>query len=135
MVPGVKGAVAIAGGGDGLCVANAQGVAQCRDWKHGPLSPAWPKVRRVVVTTGNVYKGRCALLQDGAVDCAGQRFTDDAEFSQLIEGMRDLRVLALGANHGCAIRADGKVVCVGSDVDGQLGAGRLLASATPMLVE
>jgi alpha-tubulin suppressor-like RCC1 family protein len=133
--PGVNDTVTVAVGNQGLCVVNAKGEARCRVLDH-LLSTLWSSgVRQTVELTGSTRHARCALMQDGSASCTGDFPPPDDTLPQLLSGLRDLRRLALGEHHGCAIRTDGKVVCVGSDSSGQLGTGRLLASTTPILVE
>jgi alpha-tubulin suppressor-like RCC1 family protein len=71
--------------------------------------------------------------RNGAVDCKGEHRRP--EIGSAIRALRDVRILALGDDHGCALRRDGTILCVGDDTHGQLGTDRLLVSLTPVLVK
>lgn len=99
----------------------------------------------------------CALLADGTVRCWGYLGTGRAEGApsfggelpccpgssldnvcmrgpQAIAGLEDVRTLALGKEHACALTTDGRVLCWGGNRAGQLGDGTFAARAEPAAV-
>ncbi|HEU4412201.1 MAG TPA: hypothetical protein VFS43_43565 [Polyangiaceae bacterium] len=88
----------------------------------------------------------CALRQDGRVFCWGKNWdkqlgstaTSDTFVPREINSpaLGVVRQLALGVDHSCALRDDGRVLCWGDNSTSQLGAGQSgLDSATPVLID
>lgn len=88
----------------------------------------------------------CAVGQDGVVRCWGSNSagqlgdpkTGDEEVRRapvVVDGLTDVRHLALGASHSCALRNDQTVRCWGTDEDGQLGDGGRRTSPKPVPVD
>lgn len=143
-VEGLEGtAVALAAGGLHTCVVLRGGAVHCwGNGSHGQLgsgldgdSPRPLAVRglgapAVAVAVGAYHS--CALLEGGTVSCWG-----DNRFGQLGDGSRTgrpepapvvglaapVRELAAGTSFTCALLADGRVQCWGSDELGELGSG------------
>ena len=80
--------------------------------------------------------GDNALGQLGApgrgksASCVGEEYQQEVEFPgrcdaepRLVPGLNEVRQLALGHSHACALRRDGSVWCWGSNWQGQLGVG------------
>lgn len=159
-VPAVVGglparATAVAGGREHSCALLASGQLAC--WGEnasGQLGigggPGRPTATLVVGLAGSVREvdlgeaHGCALLQGGSVQCWGAGLA-----GQLGDGGRSNRNtptavaglsggvldVAVGAQHGCAVRGDGGVVCWGANAEfGQLGDGSLQDQASPVLV-
>jgi alpha-tubulin suppressor-like RCC1 family protein len=96
----------------------------------------------------------CALRDDGRVLCWGLNHRgqlgnttnvgtgDPTPVPMLVDNpvLGVVRQLALGENHSCALRDDGRVLCWGSNVYGQLGSNVNVghgtsANPTPLLVD
>ncbi|MFO0624827.1 MAG: hypothetical protein U0325_04365 [Polyangiales bacterium] len=88
-----------------------------------------PGLRAVDVQVG--FDFACALEEAGTVVCWGENRscqTGDAmtvggrtHAPVRVAGLTEVRALALGLAHACALRADGEVLCWGSNSSGQLG--------------
>lgn len=114
-------------------------VSGCRD-SVAPLGPvpgerdvvtgAWVSVSVGVLTT-------CALDRAGRAYCWGSNFrgrlgTGDTagrvvEPRPVIDAPAQLRSISAGGRHQCAVDADGRAFCWGSNEAGQLGAGSINA--------
>jgi alpha-tubulin suppressor-like RCC1 family protein len=70
----------------------------------------------------------CVLRSTGAVACSVD--------GSLVEvaGVIDAVEIAVSDMHACARRAEGSVACWGENLDGRLGNGTIVASATPVAV-
>lgn len=80
----------------------------------------------------------CAILTGGALRCWGRAYTGqlgywmykDAGLVQPVDvdvpGLTDVKALALGYHHSCALQADGKVRCWGNNGAGELGLGHTI---------
>ncbi len=86
----------------------------------------------------------CARTSAGAVHCwgandAGQlgldRFSPFESTPQLVTGVTDATSVVAGADHACARRAIGAIVCWGANGDGQLGDDTSDSRATPAPVQ
>lgn len=97
---------------------------------------AWPDV-----SVGDTFA--CARTRDGRLLCWGGRY--DAPSPDPDEenppsrpanlgNIRDARALALGGDHGCVLRANGKVWCWGANHHGQLGDGSTVDRTLPVEV-
>jgi alpha-tubulin suppressor-like RCC1 family protein len=85
----------------------------------------------------------CARKSDGTVWCWGQNDVGQlgtgttSLFEPLprqVLGLTDAVAIAAGADHACARRALGAIICWGSNVDAQLGDGSTAAQPEPELV-
>ena len=137
------GAVALAAGGLHTCAVLTDGSVSCwGNGSHGQLgreidgdSPAplaVPGLSGPAVSLAAGAYHSCALLEGGAVSCWG-----DNRFGQLGDGTRTgrpqprpvaalaapVRELAAGTAFTCALLADGRVQCWGSNALGELGSG------------
>lgn len=95
---------------------------------------------------GGCYNERghaCAVLESGRVACWGAsrvgQLGDGSRVSGprgpvLVEGLRDIRQVAAGTHHTCALSEDGRVWCWGYGIDGQLGDGEHGVRARPTAV-
>jgi alpha-tubulin suppressor-like RCC1 family protein len=91
------------------------------------------------------YGHSCALRDDGRVLCWGQNFygqlgnstnagtTTPNPVPTLIDNaaLEDVRQIALGTYHSCALRNDGRVLCWGYNGYGQLGSSASSGAVTP----
>ncbi len=112
---------------EAMCSGTCQG-ANCR-----PL---------VEITLGDHHA--CGRFADGSIACWGNNMDGqlghsnepvkgpDPETPSLVPGLRDVKEIAVGDEHVCALRHDGSVRCWGSNDFGQLGDGTNKARATPV---
>jgi len=63
--------------------------------------------------------------------CIGEQYEEEVEFPgrcdsepRVVPGLDDVRQLAVGHDHACALRGDGSVWCWGGNWQGQLGLGK-----------
>jgi len=103
-VAGIDGALAIVTGGAHTCVITADRRALC-----------WGANERGQLGDGGAADG-----------------TDSATPVE-VAAITDVRALAAGGGHTCALRGDGTLWCWGDDSVGQLGDGAMLTAATPQL--
>lgn len=146
-----EGVVEIAAGGSHTCARRADGSLAC--WglggvgqlgpPHGParLQPEPVALTRRVrqVVTGRYFT--CVRYADGSAACFGDggllgldRPTPSA-IPQAVVELDDAVLLSAAANHTCALRADGTLLCWGGNAGGQLGDGETLEfSMLPVIV-
>ncbi|MDX9723829.1 MAG: hypothetical protein RBU37_23975 [Myxococcota bacterium] len=138
-VLGVEDAVEVHTSGRHGCVLNREGSVACwGDDQSGSLrfDPEFDFLAKPIPelhdATGLAVGERhaCALLADGRVGCWGQNswgqlgrapLSRDALPFAYVEELSDVRLLAAGSDHTCAILADGGVRCWGWNFEGQLG--------------
>ena len=147
MVHGIKNAVSVSVGWDGVCALLEDGTVQC--WggavsiKEGPgVVENWagpvastPVLVRLNERATQVSVGRgfaCALLLSGKVACWGDDsfgtrgdgvFATDSDVSAVL-GLENATMISAGVYHICAIKLDQSVVCWGRNNDGQSGSAR-----------
>ncbi len=106
--------------------------------EHAPVVVALE--RPVQVAAGGTHS--CARLASGQVQCWGSNA--HGQLGSEPSGpkgvaprpamwVQDAVSVAAGSFHTCVVRADGGVLCVGDNLDGQLGDGSRRPSATPVL--
>jgi alpha-tubulin suppressor-like RCC1 family protein len=82
----------------------------------------------------------CALLRTSGVVCWGELIDESTGEPYVtptpvpVPGLEDAVEISAGAGHSCALKSDRTVVCWGLNDSGQLGDGRMQASATPVAV-
>ena len=149
----ITGITAIAAGAAHTCALRADKTVVCwGDDSSGQLGyggsasvnpvPATAALTSIVAIAAG-GRHTCAALDNGAVWCwgandAGQLgVAPSAGASMPIEVVDragaplDAASLAAGATHSCAVGRDHKLVCWGSDVDGELGDGATAATNLP----
>ncbi|APR75392.1 BNR repeat domain protein [Minicystis rosea] len=108
------------GARDGLTLATSTGGAE-----EGGGAPQ-------VAALALGWNHSCVLLSDGSVACwgmdtgaqlGGGTATMMQPTPKLLEGAHDVRSLAGGYEHGCAVQKDGTLACWGDDSLGAVGAG------------
>jgi alpha-tubulin suppressor-like RCC1 family protein len=123
-VAGVSNAASIAASVSGTCALLADGTIKC--WGTSSTTLSQPPVTNAIE-----LGGQCALLVGGSTRCfsgtTAGAFRPDAAPSKA-------RGLALGANHSCARRAIGEIVCWGENGSSQLGDGTVSDRPTPVTV-
>lgn len=149
-VPGLAGVVELVAGGSHGCARRADGAVLC--WGAGGAgqlgdgslaSRGEPAVVPGVDDARALAAGdrhTCALRADGTLWCWG----DDRDgqlgsgreilrpaVGPAVAALSDVRALAAGAQHTCALDAAGAVACWGAGSAGQLGDGRGMDAATP----
>jgi alpha-tubulin suppressor-like RCC1 family protein len=141
-------------GGDSFSCWGSNSGGQLGTGDEGTMEAALPGASRAlpaaIVTLASGAYHVCALLESGAVFCWGSNEHGECgadpsapRFAPLAAQGFDQRVVAIGsgagAQHSCAVLADGSVACWGSDNEGQLGSGVLTRdpdrfSARPLAV-
>lgn len=133
----------LAAGEAHACAALFDGSVFC--WGDGPLgqlgggtagsTPAPIKVTSLDLAVSVVagQRSTCALRSNGTVFCwgandrgqLGRNTTNDGANAvpSAVVGLSDAVAIAAGANHACAVRRSGTVVCWGAGGSGQLGDG------------
>lgn len=97
----------------------------------------------VHVSTGRYFG--CATRKSGAVSCWGNNGwrqlgvgdvnpPDQTSSPVPVANVAGAQKVSTGGDHACALLAGGKITCWGSNVDGRLGRGTQLFSATPQKV-
>ncbi len=148
------GALEIVAGFDYSCARLANGTVQCwggnGDGQLGngsqtssPFPVTVTGLSRAAVALATGFYHTCAALQDGDVECWGDNARgqlgdgtrDDQPAPVAVQALSDdIARLAAGRYHTCALAIDGDVHCWGSSSRGQLGAGSLESSRTPLRV-
>ena len=141
-VSGITGAVAVSGGYFHTCAVLADGRVQCWGSNHsGELGKRTANRSTVPVTVSDIthavavtsgYKYSCALLADGRVQCWGNNDLGQLGNGSIkagsavpvtVSGLTNAVAIIGGGEHACAVLADGRVRCWGSNQYGQLGNG------------
>jgi PKD repeat protein len=145
-----RGAAQVAAGGFAGCARFGDGSVAC--WGQAGLRAtgtpaAVPGLTRV--TDIDVGTRHACAIQAGRVWCWGDNTygqvgqppgrgvrVDEMTTDYVVEplevpGLRDAVTLALGADHSCAVRQDGDVLCWGDNRSGQLGDGTIERSPVP----
>jgi alpha-tubulin suppressor-like RCC1 family protein len=161
-VGGIGQVTGIATGGNHTCVLQASGNILCAGLNNrGQLGDGTLTTRRspvfvgispinqtplnaVAMATGGHHT--CALLADGSAKCWGDNSFGQLGISNTAllnlaptpvlggPGTFTARDVAAGSNHTCAVRANGAVVCWGSNGSGQLGVGDTANRISPTAV-
>lgn len=72
----------------------------------------------------------CLVLVDGGLACWGYNFGT----VHRVAGISDIKQIALGNSHFCALRWTGEVACWGNNTNGQLGVGSNISTVIPAVV-
>ena len=136
-----SGVVAIAAGGRHTCAVMSTGNVKCwGDNTYGQLSvddgaSPWRIPQSVsglagIVTLSAGYGHTCALTVSGSIKCWGYNLVGelgrgDGSISRLppgdVSGLTDVKTIAAGYAHTCALMSTGRVKCWGFNSDGELG--------------
>lgn len=107
-------ATSLAVRGQSVCLADARAI-RCHPFEGDPMTAEFPDVVAL-----SAYDERiCALVRSGRVACGWP--------PAWVPDVTDATRIAVGADHACARRRTGELVCWGSDVHGQLGRGTISA--------
>lgn len=143
--------------GYGTCAVKSDGVVWCwgsplaGDLSKNPTPQAIEGLTDVASMSG-CWATACALKEEGSVWCWGvstapifgpdsvlvesDSYDSHVAASPLqVPGLEDIKAVGTGADHACAIKADGSVWCWGSNADGQLGRTDVEVSVSPVHVE
>jgi alpha-tubulin suppressor-like RCC1 family protein len=150
----ITGVTAIAAGAAHTCALRADKTVLC--WGddsagqlgHGGSASVNPVPAPAALTSiaGIAAGGRhsCAALDDGSVWCWGANDAGQLGTAPSVGASMPMEVvdragaplgaasLAAGTTHSCAVGRDAKLVCWGSDVDGELGDGSTAATSLPV---
>jgi alpha-tubulin suppressor-like RCC1 family protein len=130
-LPGVQGAVELAGDYGAMCARERGGAVRCRARSVAAPNPtaAVPgldDVRQICAGSSRA----CARRGDGTVACWGPRFGEwDAPDKptpwrpEVVAGLEQAVQLDCGLEFACARRADGRALCWGKSTGGSLGDG------------
>jgi hypothetical protein len=141
-IPQLSTARTIAVGDKRVCAVRPGGRVACVDWRGTAEQVAARRAgtiqnveNAVQVELGSGFG--CVLQQDGHVSCFG--YLDDLPWSTSsffaatevdLPGLA--RVIAVGADHACALLRGGTVYCWGNNEDGQLGGGGSSCASEPI---
>jgi alpha-tubulin suppressor-like RCC1 family protein len=150
----ITGITAIAAGAAHTCALRADKTVVCwGDDSSGQLGHGGsasvnpiPAVAALTSIVAIAAGGRhtCAALDNGAVWCWGANDSGQLGTAPSAGASMPMEVvdkagaplmaasLAAGATHSCAVGRDAKLVCWGSDVDGELGDGTMAATSLPV---
>lgn len=154
---GISTAISVGVGANHSCALLQNGTVKC--WGANALSQigdGTTSSQPVPVNVGTVsgatalavgLNHNCALLNTGAVRCWGDNSdgqlgngSDTGSIGDpvLVSGITNAISISAGQSHSCAVLANGRVQCWGSNADGQLGNGQapgdLPSSRTPVYV-
>jgi len=136
----IAGITAIAAGGNHSCALKSDQTVLC--WGDDAPVPALVSLTTIDAIAAGAHHS-CASLDSGAVWCwgandSGQLGTAPSAGSpspvEVVDGAGGALVaasLTAGATHSCAVGRDHKLICWGSDVDGELGDGTTAATRLP----
>jgi alpha-tubulin suppressor-like RCC1 family protein len=147
-VSGLTGAVALTLGGMHACAVLSDRTVSCwgnYDLIHGSTTPAPVTGLAGVVAIAAGELHTCALLNDGTVSCWGDDLygqlgngatsSEPATAPESIAQLESVTAIAAGADHTCALLADGTVRCWGFNSDGQVGSDLAISIlTTPTIV-
>jgi alpha-tubulin suppressor-like RCC1 family protein len=153
MVSGIDNAIQIATGNAHSCALLRSGQVRCWGQNNAgqvgdgqntnrafPASVNAP-TDLVQVVTG--FGHSCALRNNGGVVCWGAgaqgqigngQMAANNNMGQPVLGITDAISISAGANHTCAVRLNGRVVCWGNNAGGQIGNGTM-GAPVPMPTE
>lgn len=140
--------VDVASGSNHVCALTSTNEVYC--WGANSAYQSFPSDSQTILNPSPVIDlknvlsifagGRhsCAILSDGFVKCWGENrsgqigdgYQDSGPrlFPSYVHNLRNPVSLALGDSHTCALLADGKIRCWGSNTFGQLGDGSNVSS-------
>ena len=130
-VAGLADATALVAGGDHTCAVRRTGSVVCWGAGFGKTPTAVPGVDKVAdLSAGEAHT--CAR-SNGALTCWGNNrrgqlgdgTTEDRAAGTRVRNLPDIKAVAAGAHHTCALTRTGGVMCWGSNDGAALGAGLL----------
>lgn len=153
-VVGVADVTAISAGSSHTCAVSKDNTVKCWGYNlHGQLGDGSTTNRTTATPVANlpavsaIAAGAwhtCALGKDRTVECWGRNdsgqlgngttTSSPSPTATQVAGLTDVKAIAAGGSHTCAIRKDRTVVCWGDNQSGQLGDGTLTSSTTPVPV-
>jgi alpha-tubulin suppressor-like RCC1 family protein len=148
-VVGLTGVVQLAAGADHACARRddgsvwcwgSNGNGQCGADQNAVFTlPRAARVNAIAdvqsVVAGNAFT--CALRADRTVWCWGSNISNQlgaapsavGRFTpEPVPGLTGVTAIAAGAEHACAVRMDGTVLCWGAFSEGQLGLGHVFTA-------
>ena len=147
-INGITGAKSIAAGDNHTCVA-VGGDVLCWGSFLGATGPIVAPIRvqglsGTIQSLGTGSNYGCALLSGGTVSCwwsskkpatSTGTPTSPLTSAEVVQGTGEVRSLAAGYAHTCALLVDGSARCWGNNQMGQLGNGTAQNSAAPAAVQ
>lgn len=153
-VIGIADVTAISAGSSHTCAVSKDNTVKCWGYNlHGQLGDGSTTNRTTATPVANlpavsaIAAGAwhtCALGKDRTVECWGRNdsgqlgngttTSSPSPTATQVAGLTDVKAIAAGGSHTCAIRKDRTVVCWGDNQSGQLGDGTLTSSTTPVPV-
>jgi hypothetical protein len=100
------------------------GALVCADVERG----SFPKTAKPVADTGPIAEASmldastgCVRRVDGTVKCTRLAIAGQTSEQSSVEGISGAKSLSVLSGHACAVVADGRVLCWGSNYDGEAG--------------
>lgn len=130
----VKDVASIVGGESGACAITTSAGVTC--WGQVPFESSVPLLTaaRPVASLHDVVAlalGQdlaCAIVRSGDVLCDDASGYKQGHLPSKVAGVSGAVEIVVGASHACARKADGTVLCWGSNDEGQLGDGTTVKS-------
>lgn len=139
-----SGVIAVTAGSQHTCALRSDGSIACWGYSDaGQVGSGSTGLHTTPVSVSGIasalmidagYTHTCALLSEGTVSCWGGNdrgqigdgsYVTRRTTPATVVGLGNVRTMAVGSSHACALQEDGVVQCWGWGTAGQLGQARL----------